>query len=111
MSTQHTPEPWQVKNDSAFVKSNDGKLIALCNQSSNIDLDEKIANAARIVTCVNACEYLTNAELNEGKIKIKLSNLCYQRDQARRERDEAEAMYEQLRAEYNALKNRLSNNV
>lgn len=49
--SKHTPGPWSMREDklgNGFIYS-EGKTLSLCAVPS-------IANAARIVECVNACE-------------------------------------------------------
>ena len=53
MKTKHTPEPWAIGlSKESFV--NDHKVIGYAIGRFNTD-EEKKANAARIVECVNAC--------------------------------------------------------
>ena len=80
MSTQHTPEPWEVANGTdIYIKSaeengegecspqDDGWRIADCDVAfpfdSCLSSDEMRANAARIVACVNACAGTTTDDL------------------------------------------------
>jgi hypothetical protein len=60
MNTKHTPEPWSVRpeKDSAFfgVRHTLHKFTTLGHCQIRVDYTpESIANASRIVACVNAC--------------------------------------------------------
>ena len=60
---KHTPEPWSAgvikyKGEWHFTAvpvGNEGKITALCGLAGANGEDESIANARRIVACVNAC--------------------------------------------------------
>ena len=63
-TAQHTPEPWAVA-DSDLILGAKGVLVADCERTSH-DLrpspptPEDMANARRIVSCVNACQGIAN---------------------------------------------------
>lgn len=75
MSNKHTPEPWSVDPKASLnvrAMNNEGILRVTANcggYSSNVvdPLDENLANAQRIVECVNA---LSGIEDVEGFMKI-----------------------------------------
>jgi hypothetical protein len=57
MSTKHTPEPWYTDSDRFvdFIYSDREKVCQFHNREKD-DFDNKVANAKRIVDCVNAME-------------------------------------------------------
>jgi hypothetical protein len=62
----HTPTPWEVGViDPTLVYDADWRLLAEMPgyTPSDIPTDIRIANARRIVTCVNACEGLSTKAL------------------------------------------------
>jgi hypothetical protein len=72
---KHTRELWIAKKtlqgrDSSISNSR-GKTIAIAYKNENIDGDD-LANAKRIVACVNACAGITNDALEEGLIEEAL---------------------------------------
>jgi hypothetical protein len=84
----HTPEPWVVR-DIVDVYHGD-KLVAWSVSQADEFTDDiikiQLANAARIVACVNACAGIPNAALSQGIVPVHLfSAVCEQRD-ANRER-------------------------
>ena len=118
---KHTATPWRVvehndKNETDIIS--DDYFIAQAKHYSDDDItferlvmiESKVkrikdtnqstgrANAARIVQCVNACEGMSNEDL-EVKVQIQLSNLAYKVDRNAQERDKAESELESLRAE------------
>ncbi len=66
---KHTKEPWVVEKTlqgrDSSISNRRGKTIAIAYQNENIDGDD-LANAKRIVACVNACKGLTNEVLDKG---------------------------------------------
>ena len=72
---KHTKEPWVAKKTlqgrNSSISNRRGKTIAIAYKNENIDGDD-LANAKRIVACVNACEGITNDVLEEGLIKKAL---------------------------------------
>ena len=60
----HTPEPWEVDRESESLErvgvSSGDKLVCQC---ARWGLDEDLANAERIVACVNACAGLTDEQV------------------------------------------------
>jgi len=52
----HTLEPWHVSQTYPLeVTDEGGRLIADCDSAFQTALGEELANARRIVACVNAC--------------------------------------------------------
>jgi hypothetical protein len=101
--TKYTPEPWtyrpNLQDDWGFIRSNDGTLVAVANNSSigfdkydefrKTKQDPFKANAARIVECVNACAGITSEQLkrlpeiiDEGTAALdECGRLRYERDE------------------------------
>jgi hypothetical protein len=71
----HTKEPWvaekTLQGRDSSISNMRGKTIAIAYQNKNIDGDD-LANANRIVACVNACEGVTNDALEEGLVEEAL---------------------------------------
>ena len=71
----HTREPWVAKKTlqgrNSSISNKRGKTIAIAYKNENIDGDD-LANAKRIVACVNACAGITDAVIEEGIIKKAL---------------------------------------
>ena len=70
--SNHTPEPsyWHENDSYCEINSErDGQIGDSCASSCLGDIDLGIANAARIVTCVNACAGMEDpaAEIDELK--------------------------------------------
>ena len=72
---KHTKEPWvaekTLQGRDSSISNSRGKTIAIAYKNENIDGDD-LANAKRIVACVNACEGITNEALEEGLIEEAL---------------------------------------
>ena len=74
MSTKHTPEPWSVADDQVWPGAVvvDGDLNMICDANifgTNAPSEEgNLANADRIVACVNACAGLHTAALEEAPV-------------------------------------------
>lgn len=72
---RHTREPWVAKKTlqgrHSSISNKRGKTIAIAYQNKNLDGDD-LANAKRIAACVNACEGITDAVIEEGIIKKAL---------------------------------------
>jgi len=66
---KHTKEPWvaekTLQGRNSSISNSRGKTIAMAYKNENIDGDA-LANAKRIVACVNACAGITNDALEEG---------------------------------------------
>lgn len=67
MSTKHTPGPWVISS-SLLVCNQEAKIVTNCTPmldvpSISISIHEAIANARRIVACVNACEGISTETL------------------------------------------------
>jgi hypothetical protein len=60
MNTKHTPEPWSLESYGATLITKNGYDIALTN-SGKFKTGNAQQDAARIVTCVNACAGLNPA--------------------------------------------------
>ena len=72
---KHTREPWvaekTLQGRDSSISNSRGKTIAMAYKNENIDGDD-LANAKRIVACVNACAGITNDALEEGLIEEAL---------------------------------------
>jgi hypothetical protein len=94
---KHTAEPWIVSNLTDVFSAdrrgnvNDGFQIADCSvdfdapDDPGLSIDQRIANARRIVACVNACAGISTEELEEqvshGRlIALSECSACEQRD-------------------------------
>lgn len=55
----HTPTPWHVGENGPTIYDANGRVVANCSAVGE-DLIESIANAQRIVMCVNACAGLAD---------------------------------------------------
>ncbi len=64
MPTEHTPEPWRTHRhfDDWHVYARSMHPVA---QMEDLSVETKMANAARIIACVNACVGLSNEDLVE----------------------------------------------
>lgn len=52
----HTPEPWHAGDNSTIIYANDGFAVANATVfHGRSEPDTSVANARRIVACVNAC--------------------------------------------------------
>ena len=70
--SNHTPEPWYWHENDSYCEINserDGQIGDSCASSCLGDIDLGRANAARIITCVNACAGMEDpaAEIDELK--------------------------------------------
>lgn len=74
MSQQHSPTPWA--NDDGYIDDRDGSpiAVALVRQHGVAAMQ---SNACRIVACVNACEGISNEQLEA----LPVSELVLQRDE------------------------------
>ena len=73
MKTKHTPEPWAIGlSKESFV--NDHKVIGYAIGRFNTD-EEKKANAARIVECVNACAGMENPAAEIAALRARVAEL------------------------------------
>lgn len=77
----HTPEPWGISPDvDTHIWNKGGDIqIAACN----LDNVNSIANARRIVACVNACRSVSDEDLADDcveKMKADRDALLIQRD-------------------------------
>ena len=83
--SNHTPEPWYWHENDSYCEINserDGQIGDSCASSCLGDIDLGRANAARIITCVNAC-----AGMEDPAAEI---------DELRRQRDELLGLAERL---------------
>ncbi len=73
---KHTKEPWvaekTLQGRNSSISNRRGKTIAIAYQNENIDGDD-LANAKRIVACVNACEGINDAVIEEGIVEEALA--------------------------------------
>lgn len=80
--TTHAEEPWQYTPESVVMSGNViGRIIAICDRFGD---KRDQANAARIVSCVNACAGFEDPEnlVSEYKSAITLlQKACNQRDE------------------------------
>ena len=97
---KHTATPWILEKDCDFILAEYkiDRIVCRFFDSEEEPYSNYKDNAARIVQCVNACEGLSNEDL-EVKVQIQLSNLAYKVDRNAQERDKAESELESLRAE------------
>ena len=68
--TKHTPEPWKVNQDGCgdlFISGSNAEHVTDCG---GVDDDTFIANARRIVACVNACKGLSTERLESPGYNI-----------------------------------------
>ncbi len=79
--TSHTPEPW-TSNDQAIVQDRHGRIIADCEiiavSGHSGTPEEEVANARRIVTCINACQGISTEALEQGilgQLRLTLDEL------------------------------------
>ena len=87
--SNHTPEPWYWHENDSYCEINserDGQIGDSCASSCLGDIDLGRANAARIVTCVNAC-----AGMEDPAAEI---------DELKRQRDELLNLVKQARLEW-----------
>lgn len=90
---KHMPEPWSIKLDrpagtpasanerplDALIMSS-GRYICRCRDFMGED-PTNIADAKRIVACVNACEGITTEALQSGAVEIMVDmSLAYVND-------------------------------
>jgi len=74
--TDHTPEPWgarTVKASGSFlVRGPNDRTVCIhqphMSASTSATHEESLANAARIVACVNACAGIPTAQLQVGSV-------------------------------------------
>jgi len=77
---KHTKEPWHVMekgfgvnngNANPIVYANDDKLRYVCKCADwlNIITTDNLANAQRIVKCINACAGITDEALDAGVVR------------------------------------------
>lgn len=109
---EHTEEPWEVgvagNGASGYIYCDDalGSAVATtCMEYTTISYEQKIANARRIVACVNACRGIPIEVLEdpEYSIKSELDSI----DELYRLRKKAENNLADYRAEIETLNNRI----
>lgn len=89
METEHSPTPWAT--DMGYIRSvpiND--MVALTVQRS-YGLNVMLANADRIVACINACEGIDTEDLTHGcyeKLIDKHVEVCFAKQDLEAQRDE-----------------------
>lgn len=70
--SNHTAEPWQYRRSQLFVNDHEGRfVIGECNTNFP---ELSVANARRIVACVNACAGISTENLEDNKPIIELAN-------------------------------------
>ena len=80
--SKHTPEPW-VADDSHGLETNfysddvTGSIIGGCQEYTfaHRDIEERRANAKRIVTCVNACAGMADPAAEIAELKRQRDEL------------------------------------
>ena len=85
MSQKHSPEPWKVEpepKDYRVTIESQGVVVLDCLGHNDKETD--VANAARIVACVNFCAGLTNEQLVD-KDMLPWQILIEERDQSIKE--------------------------
>ncbi|HWT40360.1 MAG TPA: hypothetical protein VN081_03800 [Dongiaceae bacterium] len=77
--TNHTPEPWKVKTNKLanVVSIQDATGAYIAGTGNALENSEKLANAARIVQCVNACAGIENPEALPDVIRELRNLLSY----------------------------------
>lgn len=96
----HTPGPWHISQYGQVCAPGSDEAIRVWGgvsvpSGSHPAVDESKANAARIVACVNACEGLTESQLQLNADAIR-SNIAKRAEDAT-ERDALRAEVERLR--------------
>lgn len=93
---KHTPEPWWTNGRE--IGDMPMMYTKISNSISGNSYEEAEANAHRIVACVNACEGITNEELNSGggfwgravsRQKEAIERLTKERDELAKWKEEA----------------------
>ena len=80
---KHTKEPWRVEGLNVLGGEEINSYVCTCSGKAT-------ANAQRIVACVNACEGVTNEDLEAyGRIEYELFNLQARLNQSERIRRKA----------------------
>ena len=82
MMSKHTPEPW-VFDDRPDIDTNfysddaTGSIIGECQEYTfaHRDIEERRANASRIVTCVNACAGMADPAAEIAELKRQRDEL------------------------------------
>jgi hypothetical protein len=72
MMSNYTAVPWH--NEEQKMKDNNGKVIAITLGYLTTEIED-LANAERIVACVNYCEGATNQELKHRSYEKAQANL------------------------------------
>lgn len=75
--TKHTPEPWEVEADGdGFAITGQGGMPFVGRiDSGDFGERQNMANAARIVACVNACVGLPRPETSIGVMRAEIARL------------------------------------
>lgn len=102
---KHTPEPWHVSSVPKDGLNNPAiqsfelypRLVAVT--TDNKDFDERLANAKRIVACVNACSGVENPDEYLQSARDAISTAL----QIRNEHEALKKECDRLRAEVEAL--------
>jgi len=121
--SEHTPEPWRIGDSKEPIwawrgqilgKHEDGTDFILGSMNQNYE-ERAIADARRIVACINACRGIETPELENGTLfkprlaRIKADMLAQSDELAAvlRERDEARVIVAELAAVYESLDERV----
>lgn len=83
---KHTPEPWRANELQADIDGRNGEAVAVCYCNDD-NGDDAIANARRIVACVNSCAGIPTDWLESGTVGC-LKNVRDERDMYLKQRDE-----------------------
>ncbi len=79
MSAAHTPEPWVNEPNTSKVTDYHGDMLTIMwDRWSGRDIN--IANAARIVQCVNACAGLDDPGSVLAEVRKVLADLVHRAD-------------------------------
>jgi hypothetical protein len=79
MENKHTPEPWAFCEIHADVFAPEGHVIASTYKRQIQTNEIKVANAARIVACVNFCANIPNEQLEGTTLEAILKDYAMMR--------------------------------
>jgi hypothetical protein len=68
--TEHTKEPWVNHQEDNIITDTKGTRCLAQARGSHISIDERNANARRIVACINACAGIPTGMLEAGDAEI-----------------------------------------
>jgi len=95
MEISHTPEPWSQVKRGALIQIVNSKGLVIA-ELINANKHEVHLDAARIVTCVNACKGFAFPELQVQQLKTGNSLLELERIKLTEQRDELLAALKQI---------------